>query len=243
MTTLKRSDLRRIIKPIVREMVEETIEELILEESYLQDKIQESVLRGGVISHVITEVAKGIAKTTAPMMQQPQQYTAQPQQQRVQQSDQKLKQHIQEIRNNSELDQHLSQRANGMASKFARTAPEQVPTKQQQKQQTVPQQQIVQQNQPDWSTLQNVQLPPDDDNIGMVAPKKGMTVKEASGLMSAQTSAATQGEGLDINIIKQLAGNKGIWSPRKMNRFLQMGEKKWEKKAIKNTGTQENANE
>jgi hypothetical protein len=75
---MKKSELRRALKPLVTELVEESLEEIIYQDGFIQEKIQEMLLKGNLLSNVIVEVAKGLTQkqviTTQPVyVQVPQQ--------------------------------------------------------------------------------------------------------------------------------------------------------------------------
>lgn len=214
---LKRSDLRRMLKPMVREFVEEAIEELVTE-SYIKNTIEESVLKGDVISHVISEVFRGmngnnmVMEQTPPRRRPARQHYEEPEYESPE--DDPVLEKIRQLSENSELKQTLAQR---------RQSYDELDRQAQQSNQL---REEVQSKKIDWSSVSN-SIPPDSDTIGLREGGR-MSLQDASPILNPLHGV--QGEGIDLNVIKALS-EKSLWSKNKLNKFLNMDRRyeHWEK--------------
>lgn len=198
---VKRSDLRKLLKPMVKEFVEEAVEELITE-GYINKVIQESVLKGDVIGHVITEVFKGFQPIAQQGVIQPQQRRQAQVREVVQEDDDAVLERINQLSQNTELSEMLRRRKNSYNK-----MDEQL---EQQTQQQGP-------KRVDWRSAASA-VPPDDPSVGLQAPVKG-NLSEVSAHINPLRG--TVGSGIDTEIINEL-NPKAIWPKDKLNRFLNM---------------------
>ena len=62
---MKKSELKRVLRPIVEELVEDYLEEKLLEEGFFRDKIEELVLEGSLVKGLVKQVATGLLESTS----------------------------------------------------------------------------------------------------------------------------------------------------------------------------------